>query len=180
MMDIKNATSIMMEGLAPPHASPPIAALGSPYSGSPALSSSSGISISFPSDMAEGSEDEDLFWTARHDERSGNAVFCPSTPMSPVHHRFTPVSSKRYSQDSPTKLGGIPVELALFSDKEDTLSCNQRQLGRPLSLEIECEHMPTCWRSRANQLGQYSTREGSVQRHVTPPATQFPPPVSRV
>lgn len=179
-MDNKNATSIMMEGVVPPHAPPPVAALGSPYSGSPALSSSSGISFAFPSDMAEGAEDEDLFWTARHDGCSGNAVFCPPTPISPVHHRFAPVSSKRYSQDSPTKPGGIPVELALFSDDEDTLSCDERQLGRPLSLEVEREPTPTRWRSGANQLEQCSTREGSVQRYVTPPATQLPPTVSRV
>lgn len=158
-MIIKNATATMKEGVGhSPSPSEPNHQQASPYSGSPTLSSSSGISFSFPSEMAEGMEDEDLFWTSRSAETSGNAVFCPSTPMSPVHHRFEAGAYDQYGQDSPTKTGGIPIEVALFSDDEES----SMAVGRLSSLNARLERTPTRVKCRTDRQGKSVMSDGRV------------------
>lgn len=84
-------------------------------SGSPTLSSSSGYSFSFPSEMTDGMDGEDLFWTENSGGRS-KAVFSPLTPKTPAQRLG--ISTSEDGQGSPTKAGGIPIELALFSDDD--------------------------------------------------------------
>jgi hypothetical protein len=172
-MAIKETASVVMEDLRHPPSLTGSHQPANSYPGSPTLSSSSGVSFSFPSEMGAGMEDEDLFWGPGPGERSGDAVFCPSTPMSPAHHRLESDAFNQYSQDSPTKAGGIPIELALFSDDEEAYTGR----GRMSSLEAH-ERTPMNGRSGTNAKGKSLTCDGRLLILNRPIAGRAPDAVS--
>jgi hypothetical protein len=123
-------------------------------SGSPTLSSSSGYSFSFPSEMTDGIDDEDLFWTAGSSGR-GQGVFSPLTPKSPalrLRHCATDVG-----QGSPTKAGGIPIELALFSDDDEGYSTPEERTNNP---ESRLDRTPTQMMAGGDGIRRSLTRHG--------------------
>lgn len=129
MEAVDRKSSMMEEALIPPSPEPRDQHVRRP-SGSPTLSSSSGYSFSFPSEMQDGADDGDLFWTGSSTGRS-QGLFWPLTPKSPVQ-RFRNCEND-HGQCSPTKAGGIPIELALFSDEDEGYSTSEELADSPES-----------------------------------------------
>lgn len=123
-------------------------------SGSPTLSSSSGYSFSFPSEMSDGGDDEDLFWTAGSSGR-GQGVFSPLTPKSPAQHLRHGVPDNR--QGSPSKAGGIPIELALFSADDEGYSTPEEHTD---SAGCRLDRTPTQMMAGGDGIKRSLTRHG--------------------
>jgi hypothetical protein len=147
------ALAVMEEPLIPPSPEPRDQHVRR-TSGSPTLSSSSGYSFSFPSEMEDGTDEGDLFWTGSSTGRS-RALFSPLTPKSPAQRfRNCPTDD---SQGSPTKAGGIPIELTLFSDEDPGYSTSEERADSP---EARIDRTPTQMMAGREGIRRNLTRHG--------------------
>jgi hypothetical protein len=96
------------------------------FTSSSSPSCSSANSLPYLSEAVEEVDEDDLFWSANTDSKQRSDSFSTSSSC-PIRRYDGEGDFDVQSQGSPTKTGGIPIELTLFSDSEDDSFMNEME-----------------------------------------------------